>query len=542
MLREIVERTTRAQETLDRETDRIRQLRDLERDAPNTLVELPGRIEAVEDRLPAAGTTFAGLQRYAPTTWQPVARPPRGGPEGPRGARDAVIVGSARDEPTTTDRGRRGDARGARGHDRAPRAAGCRSTSWPRSRRGGAPRPDELAEAERDLAEARAAAERWRPTPPSRSGPPRPMRPRGRPTVGSGQPAPTPSRRSGRRPRPTAWPMSCCCPHGARPRRGSASWQRPTRRSGRRQRRSIGRRPSSPARRRGVGETARTRLAEAPTAPGGGDRRLPRRTPPRPLEDAAAGPRPSPRRPTGWPRPTSTTGTRAVRAGASAARRERRRDREILGADPGRGHRWRRPLGRWRRLGRLAVGLGWRWTQWGPADSVAWAAAGAVAAAASARAASAAAGGGGGGRGAWRPLVRQDGFARSAGRAVPYRHRTDEGDDPMAQTSILGRVGQLVRANINAILDERRGSRADARPARPRLHEQHRGGRGRRRPDDRQPAPGRGRRARGPHGARSSGSTRPRPRPAAPTSSAPRGTPRKPTGSTSWPRSPSAAR
>jgi hypothetical protein len=31
--------------------------------------------------------------------------------------------------------------------------------------------------------------------------------------------------------------------------------------------------------------------------------------------------------------------------------------------------------------------------------------------------------------------------------------RQNEGDARMAQTSILGRMGQLVRANINAILD-----------------------------------------------------------------------------------------
>ena len=42
--------------------DRIRQLRDLERDAPSTLVELPGRIEAVEDRLPAARSALDGAE------------------------------------------------------------------------------------------------------------------------------------------------------------------------------------------------------------------------------------------------------------------------------------------------------------------------------------------------------------------------------------------------------------------------------------------------------------------------------------------------
>ena len=76
----------------------------------------------------------------------------------------------------------------------------------------------------------------------------------------------------------------------------------------------------------------------------------------------------------------------------------------------------------------------------------------------------------------------------------------------MAQTSILGRIGQLVRANINAILDSGRGPREDARPARPGLHEQHRRGRGGRRADRRQPAARRGRRPRGARGRRRVGS------------------------------------
>ena len=95
MLREIVERTTRAQSTLDAETGRIRQLRDLERDAPTTLVELPARIEAVEDRLPAARTTLDELKRYADSAWQPVAGHIEEVEKGLAGARNAVTVGSA---------------------------------------------------------------------------------------------------------------------------------------------------------------------------------------------------------------------------------------------------------------------------------------------------------------------------------------------------------------------------------------------------------------------------------------------------------------
>jgi uncharacterized membrane protein YgcG len=95
MLREIIERTTRAQSTLDAETGRIRQLRDLERDAPATLVELPGRIEAVEDRLPAARTTLESLKAYAESAWQPVAGHIEEVEKGLAGARNAVTIGSA---------------------------------------------------------------------------------------------------------------------------------------------------------------------------------------------------------------------------------------------------------------------------------------------------------------------------------------------------------------------------------------------------------------------------------------------------------------
>ena len=95
MLQDIVDRTTRAQETLDAGTDRIRELRDLERDAPRTLVELPARIEAVEDRIPAAEVTLAGLRGYADATWTPVRGNLEEVRKGLAGARDAVIAGSA---------------------------------------------------------------------------------------------------------------------------------------------------------------------------------------------------------------------------------------------------------------------------------------------------------------------------------------------------------------------------------------------------------------------------------------------------------------
>jgi uncharacterized membrane protein YgcG len=95
LLQEIVDRTTHGQEILDAGTDRIRRLRDLERDAPTALAELPGRIEAVEDRLPAAEATMARLATYADSAWAPVEGNLEEARKGLAGARDAVIRGTA---------------------------------------------------------------------------------------------------------------------------------------------------------------------------------------------------------------------------------------------------------------------------------------------------------------------------------------------------------------------------------------------------------------------------------------------------------------
>jgi uncharacterized membrane protein YgcG len=95
MLREIVERLTRAHAVLDAQTERIRQLRDLERDAPETLAALPGRIDAVEGRLPAGETALKALDRYAPSASQTVRGNVVEARKGLTGAREAVANGTA---------------------------------------------------------------------------------------------------------------------------------------------------------------------------------------------------------------------------------------------------------------------------------------------------------------------------------------------------------------------------------------------------------------------------------------------------------------
>ena len=157
MLRQIVERTTRAQAMLDQETGRIRKLRDLERDAPATLVELPARIEAVEDRMPGARATVAGLQRYAQAAWEPVAGDVEEAEKGLAGARNAVIVGSgamSRDDRSEVAIATREALEGVTGAaallDAIDKLAADIDEAGRRV-------PEELREAERDLGEARAA-------------------------------------------------------------------------------------------------------------------------------------------------------------------------------------------------------------------------------------------------------------------------------------------------------------------------------------------------------------------------------------------------
>ena len=68
MLNEIVERCSRAQELVQKETDRFRELRDLERRAPEILGALPADLEAVQARLSPAEKALSSLEREAGTS------------------------------------------------------------------------------------------------------------------------------------------------------------------------------------------------------------------------------------------------------------------------------------------------------------------------------------------------------------------------------------------------------------------------------------------------------------------------------------------
>jgi uncharacterized membrane protein YgcG len=95
MLNEIVARTKRAQAALDRETERIRALRDLERDAPTVVNELVPRLAAVEARLPAADAALTELLAIAPAATDSVRGNLAEARKGLAGARTALDAARA---------------------------------------------------------------------------------------------------------------------------------------------------------------------------------------------------------------------------------------------------------------------------------------------------------------------------------------------------------------------------------------------------------------------------------------------------------------
>jgi hypothetical protein len=95
MLNEIVQLSRGAQAALDREAARIRELRDLERDAPTVLEELGPRIAAAEARLPDGEAAMAELSRTASASVEPVRGNLAEAQKGLAGARAAVQAGTA---------------------------------------------------------------------------------------------------------------------------------------------------------------------------------------------------------------------------------------------------------------------------------------------------------------------------------------------------------------------------------------------------------------------------------------------------------------
>ena len=73
MLGEIVSRSRRARALVDEQVARFESLRDLERNAPEVIAKLREALSALETRLPAVAATLAGLDQYAAADRAPIA-------------------------------------------------------------------------------------------------------------------------------------------------------------------------------------------------------------------------------------------------------------------------------------------------------------------------------------------------------------------------------------------------------------------------------------------------------------------------------------
>jgi uncharacterized membrane protein YgcG len=72
MLAEIIERCRRVIDGLDAEVQRLDEMRDISRSAPEVLAALPAQIQALDARLPAAERVLGGLAKYADSVVAPV--------------------------------------------------------------------------------------------------------------------------------------------------------------------------------------------------------------------------------------------------------------------------------------------------------------------------------------------------------------------------------------------------------------------------------------------------------------------------------------
>jgi uncharacterized membrane protein YgcG len=72
MLKEIIDRCTRAQASVTEQTQHFQQLRDLQRNAPEIIAKLPEAIDVLERRIPEAQATLDGFDVYADSASAPV--------------------------------------------------------------------------------------------------------------------------------------------------------------------------------------------------------------------------------------------------------------------------------------------------------------------------------------------------------------------------------------------------------------------------------------------------------------------------------------
>ena len=434
MLTEIVERSTRLTGQLDEQHKRLAALREQAAQAPQALAAMPDRIQALEARLPATEATVERLRAYADTETHPVrgnleeARKRIAAASGGGRARSGIAAG---DTTRCQDRRPIGPARAARPR-RGDRACWTRSIAWrPRS----------------TTPTAVSTARSPQPNPTSSRRSPRTSRRRPPPTWRRGWPRRRSSsprqRRRPPRPRLPSWPRSRMRrPPTRRPTRSSPRCGRPRSSARANERRSTPPLRTAEAsvaraqdfvatRRNGVDREARTRLAEAQ----------------RHLELAKS--------PVGGDPVAAANEARLAAQLADQAYDLARSDFDDW--DRGGGRRRGPDLGQvilggiilgnvLGGMGRRGGGGGWGGTPWGLP------------------------GGGRGGGGSWGGFGGGGGLAAEVAEAAaevgdasagPGTCRPDlmepvleaARSQTMAQTTILGRIGQLLRANVNSLLD-----------------------------------------------------------------------------------------
>lgn len=157
MLNEIVSRCTHAQDLVDKQTDRFRELRDLERRAPEILAALPEEVARIEQRLPAAERALAALEADAPSAAATVSGNVAEARKRISLAREAASRGQS-----AADGDKGAAARAAKaGPDAAAQASGLLDAIDRATQSLGEARtmlPDALAEARSDVEAAAAAA------------------------------------------------------------------------------------------------------------------------------------------------------------------------------------------------------------------------------------------------------------------------------------------------------------------------------------------------------------------------------------------------
>jgi uncharacterized membrane protein YgcG len=162
LLNEIVARCRAAQKLLDEQTNRFRELRDLERRAPEVLTEQERKIGPLEERLPQADEAVADIEGSSPSTAQPLR-----GNAGEVRKRLALARRAISEGRSALDRGdRSAAARAAQAaQDTVAQAVallGAIDRATETLREASRQLDEQLVAARRDVADARAAADRSR--------------------------------------------------------------------------------------------------------------------------------------------------------------------------------------------------------------------------------------------------------------------------------------------------------------------------------------------------------------------------------------------